>query len=178
TITVYPPSTAGQGGTINVCLNEPINLFDGLGGNVDHGGTWYNPSDDPIAGSQQNASNIPGNYNYDYIVTNGVCPADTSLVEVQVDGGCDYLSLGEETLADLSVFPNPATDLINISNPTGTESLRVEMLDMNGRVVVSDANALSNTSEATIDIDHLQKGVYTLRIYNGEGQRTFKIVKQ
>ncbi|MEX1193245.1 MAG: T9SS type A sorting domain-containing protein, partial [Brumimicrobium sp.] len=91
---------------------------------------------------------------------------------------CDYLSLGEEKLTDLSVYPNPATDVVNISNPTDSESLRIEMLDMNGRVVVSDADALSNTSEATIAIDHLQKGVYTLRIYNEDGQRTFKIVKQ
>ncbi|MEX2484202.1 MAG: choice-of-anchor J domain-containing protein, partial [Brumimicrobium sp.] len=114
TVEVYPPSSAGQNGNIEVCLNEPIDLFSGLSGNVDLGGTWYDSSDDPIVGSQQNASNIPGNYNYDYIVSNGVCPADTSLVEVQVDGDCDYLSLGEEKLTDLSVYPNPATDMINI----------------------------------------------------------------
>ncbi|MEX1192904.1 MAG: GEVED domain-containing protein [Brumimicrobium sp.] len=178
TVSVYPPSTAGQSEDLEVCMNEPINLFDGLSGNVDHGGTWYDSSDDPIAGSQQNASNFPGDYNYDYIVSNGVCPADTSLVTVTVADTCDYLSLGEEKLTDLSVYPNPATDMINISNPTDSESLRIEMLDMNGRVVVSDADALSNTSEATIAIDHLQKGIYTLRIYNDESQRTFKVVKQ
>ncbi|MEX1192905.1 MAG: choice-of-anchor J domain-containing protein [Brumimicrobium sp.] len=178
TLEVYPPSSAGQNGDLNVCLNEPIDLFNGLSGNLDLGGTWYNSSDDPLADAVPHAPSIAGTYNYDYIVSNGVCSADTSLVTVTVTDTCDYLSLGEEKLTELSVYPNPATDMINISNPTDSESLRIEMLDMNGRVVVSDADALSNTSEATIAIDHLQKGIYTLRIYNDESQRTFKVVKQ
>lgn len=178
TITVFPPSSAGQNGTLNVCQNQPVNLFDGLNGNVDLGGTWYDPSDSPIAGSQPVASSIPGSFNYDYVTSNGVCPADTSLVEVVVDSECDYLSLGEEKLEELTVYPNPATDVINISNPSSSESLKVEILDMNGRVVLTDAKALANATEGSIDISHLVKGMYTLRVFNGDGQKTFKVVKQ
>ena len=61
-------------------------MFDGLNGNVDLGGTWYDPSNDPLPNSQPTASNIPGSYNYDYVTSNGVCPADTALVEVIVGG--------------------------------------------------------------------------------------------
>lgn len=178
TINVFPLSSAGQNGNLEVCLNQPIDLFSGLNGNVDLGGTWYDPSNNPIAGSQPVASNLPGNYNYDYIVSNGVCPSDTSLLVVTVDGSCDYLSIGEEKLAEIAVYPNPATDVINISNPSNSEALRIQMLDMNGRVVISDENALVNVSDASINIEHLQKGIYTLRIYNEDGQRTFRIVKQ
>ncbi|MDX1651191.1 MAG: choice-of-anchor J domain-containing protein [Brumimicrobium sp.] len=178
TVNIFPPSSAGQNGNLTVCLNEPINLFDGLTGNVDLGGTWYDPANNPLPNSQPTAANIPGSYNYDYITSNGVCPADTALVVVNVDGGCNYLSLGEEKLAELSVYPNPATSVLNIVNPSNSESLRIEIVDMNGRIVLKDAKSLANATEATISVEHLEKGMYTLRIFNEEGNRTFKIVKQ
>lgn len=178
TINVFPPSSAGENGSLTVCLNEPVNLFDGLNGNVDLGGTWYDPSNNPIPNSQPTASNIPGSYNYDYITSNGVCPADTALVEVIVDGSCDWLSIGEEAMNEISVYPNPATNVINIVNPSNTSALKVEITDINGRIVAIDEKALENTTEGSVNIDHLETGIYTLRVYGDEGQKTFKIVKK
>jgi hypothetical protein len=57
------------------------------------------------------------------------------------------------------------------------ENMTIEMFDMNGRLVYSDDESLSNTDNTTISIDHLEKGIYTLRVGNNEGQKTFKIVK-
>ena len=51
------------------------------------------------------------------------------------------------------------------------------MLDMNGRIVLVEDKALNNASEVTLVIDFLERGVYTLRVYNDEGQKTFKVVK-
>jgi hypothetical protein len=177
TIHVYPPSSAGINGTITVCRNQPINLFEGLSGNVDMGGTWYDPQNNPLPNSQPTASNIPGSFNYDYITSNGVCPADSSFVEVIVDGDCNFLSLGDEQFAELSVYPNPATDVINITNPSNLGGLGVEIMDINGRIVYSNASLLLNTDAATIDISRFERGVYTLRIFNNDGQSTFKVVK-
>jgi len=49
---------------------------------------------------------------------------------------------------------------------------------MNGRIVLVENKALNNATEATLAIDYLERGIYTLRVYNSEGQKTFKIVKQ
>jgi hypothetical protein len=57
-------------------------------------------------------------------------------------------------------------------------AMTIEMSDVNGRIVLTDVSALANTESATLSIAHLEKGVYTLRIFSAEGQRTFKIVKQ
>lgn len=178
TLNIFPPSSAGQNGTITVCRNEPINLFAGLNGNVDMGGTWYDPQDNPLPNSQPTASNIGGSFNYDYIVSNGICPADTQFVEVIVLQSCDWLSIGEEKMGNISVYPNPATSHLVIANDANFESMTIEMLDINGRVVLVDNNSLMNNNQAEIMIDHLTPGVYTLRLHNQEGQRTFKIVKQ
>jgi hypothetical protein len=177
TLNIFPQSSAGQNGTIAACRNQPINLFDGLNGNVDLGGQWYDPSGNPISGSQPVSSNIPGSFNYDYIVSNGVCPADTQFVEVIV-GTCDWLSVGTEEMQKISVFPNPATEVLNIVNGSNLEGLRIEMYDATGRLVLTDNKALVNALEATISIAHLETGAYTMRVRNNEGEKVFKIIKQ
>ena len=131
-----------------------------------------------LPNSLPKAQPIPGNYNYLYVADNGVCPADSAIVTITVLDSCDFLSIGEELFTDISVFPNPATSQLNIVNPSNTASLKVEMLDMNGRIVFVENKALNNASNATLAIDHLERGIYTLRVYNDEGQKTFKIVKQ
>src|SRR5690554_2774256 len=176
TINVYNASTAGEGQTITVCKNEPINLYAALSGNVDIGGDWYDFNGNLLPNSQPTSPSLAAQYNYNYITSNGVCPADTATVEVNV-GNCVW-AVEEEEFAEISVYPNPTTSVLNIVNPSNTSSLRIEMLDMNGRVVMVENKALNNATEATLTIDHLEKGIYTLRVYNNEGQRTFKIVKQ
>jgi len=47
--TIYPPSSAGENGTVSVCRNQPVNLFEALTGNADLGGQWYDPSGNPIS---------------------------------------------------------------------------------------------------------------------------------
>lgn len=176
-VNVFNQSSAGNGGSITVCKNEPINLYAALSGNVDIGGDWYDFNDNLLPNSQPTSPSLAAQYNYNYITSNGVCPADTATVEVNVDN-CVWVSVEEEEFAEISVYPNPATSVLNIVNPSNTSSLRIEMLDMNGRVVMVENSALNNATEATLTIDHLEKGIYTLRVYNNEGHKTFKIVKQ
>lgn len=177
TIKVFGPSTAGEGNTIHACKNEPLDLFAALTGNLDMGGDWYDYNGNILPNSQPTSPKIQASYNYKYIVSNGVCDADTSIVEIIIDN-CVWVGLDEEAFTNITVYPNPATDQINIVNPSNASNLKVELLDMNGRVVLSKANAMKNTTKATIAIDHLSKGVYTMRVYNDDGQKIFKVVKQ
>src|SRR5690554_6440232 len=179
TINVFGASSAGTG-TVDttVCMNSPIDLFASLTGNTDMDGVWYDFTNVLIVGSQPKAAAVPGDYNYTYITDNGVCPADTAIVMVTVTDTCDFLSIGEEMFTDISVYPNPATSELNIVNPSNAPALKVEMLDMNGRIVLVEEKALNNASETQLVIDHLEKGIYTLRIYNNDRQKVFKIVKQ
>ncbi|MEX1193248.1 MAG: T9SS type A sorting domain-containing protein, partial [Brumimicrobium sp.] len=178
-ITVYPAHQAGPNGSVTVCLNEPVDLSDGLSGNYDLGGNWYDPYDTLMPDPHPTTPAIPTTYNYDYITTtNSVCPVDTALIELIVDGDCDFLLIDGENLSNIKVYPNPTSDIINIENTSDSESLQIELLDMNGRVVLSDSRSLDNASKAEIAIDHLQKGIYALRIFNSDGQHTFRIVKQ
>lgn len=88
------------------------------------------------------------------------------------------VSLESEFLMDVSVFPNPASSIITVVNPSNSSALKIEISDMNGRIVLVEKKALNNAKEATLVIDQLEKGIYTLRLYNNESQKNFKIVKK
>ncbi|PWH84827.1 GEVED domain-containing protein [Brumimicrobium oceani] len=178
-LTIDTPPSAGDDVTRTFCLNQPLDLDTLLSANADAGGTWLDPTSAPLTGSSITVSDQAGVYVYTYVTAaNGACPAATASVEITADDGCDYLSVDTEALVDISVYPNPTANVLTILNPSNTSSLKVEMLDMNGRVVLLENKALNNAMEATLEIEYLEKGIYTLRVYNSEASKTFKIVKQ
>lgn len=177
-VNVNAPSSAGTNGTFTVCKNEPFNLLSGLGGTVDLGGYWLDPSNNPLAGNIDTASNIPGNFNYDYIVINGVCPADTATVLVVVDAGCDFTA-GMETLeGSFAVYPNPSVDVLNVENSLGVVIDQIELLDMSGRVVYVAQKGAFNNELAQINVMNLTTGVYTLKMTAGAQSYTNRVIKQ
>ena len=87
------------------------------------------------------------------------CSADGTL-EVIVE---DCASLSESSNAVFALFPNPASELMQV-HYTQKEAVKlVEVRDMNGRVVFSAAEAVN-----TIDVHVFTNGVYTLRVLTGE----------
>ena len=86
------------------------------------------------------------------------------------------LSSNDVSLNDgVKIYPNPSKGLINISVNNYTGSLKVNLLDLNGREVYSkEFNDFS--IERSINIENYQSGVYLINI-EGEGLKlTRKIV--
>lgn len=175
-VEIYAPSSAGVDGTITACRNEPIYLLSGLSGNIDLGGQWYNPSNNPTD-VDITTGNIPGSYNYDYIVTNGVCPNDTSNIVVTV-GTCDYLDIQELVFGDMNVYPNPTEGLVFVSNASSSETFSYELLDVKGQVLSAKVAAINGESTTEISLEKLEPGMYMIRVYNTEAEKTFRIIKQ
>lgn len=84
--------------------------------------------------------------------------------------GSPDLSVEDETLNSVSVYPNPAKNVINIENVTDLTS--VELYSVIGKQVYKGAN------ETSIDISNLNDGVYLLKLTNETGSITKRIVKQ
>ena len=75
--------------------------------------------------------------------------------------------------SDLSVFPNPATDVVQVKSP-GTQNAIAQLLDMQGRIVRS-----ARLSELTaFNVDNLAPGVYMARILAGERVSMQRVVIQ
>jgi len=65
----------------------------------------------------------------------------------------------------MSVFPQPASDVLHLKTPFQKEM--VAMRDLNGRIVFN-ANNINDTD--TIDVSELSNGVYLLMVLNSESQ--------
>ncbi len=173
TVTVYAAPSAGTDGSITVCLNEPFVLWNGLSGNIDANGTWYDASNNPLAAAQDTSGNLAGQFNYDYIVTSSVCPSDTSNVLVVVDGSCDFTASIEENQMGLSMYPNPTTGLLYISK-SQIGSAKIELTDLNGKLLEK-----REIEEATtLDLTRYPKGLYLLHFQMNGVQITERIAVQ
>jgi hypothetical protein len=91
-------------------------------------------------------------------------------VEVDTSASVDSALAGS-----FSVYPNPAKDMLNISNSIGAEINSVTVSDINGRTVKQVA---ANGVESQINIADLNAGVYFVNINSNQGSLTKKIVKQ
>jgi hypothetical protein len=177
-VDVYEPSSAGNDGTITVCRNEPYDLLSGLTGTADLGGTWYNPSNQPLASSAVVSSNIPGQYNFVYIAGNGVCPDDSALVLVNVDASCNYLNVDEMFFATMTVMPNPSNGVFNVANTGSTEVFNFEVTDMEGRIVLAKDAAINGSTTTEINLTGKVTGMYMIRVYNDNAEKTFRVILQ
>lgn len=180
TVTINDYQSAGSDGMVEVCTEDTVDLFEYLSGVISPGGSWYDPSGNQMSDSLVIAPGIPGNYDFYYVVENANCDDDTATVEMIVTDCWDGPNIGlENNIFDqITVSPNPAKAELNITKPTNTLSLNVEMVDINGRVVLSMRKELTNVPKVKLSIDHLEKGIYTLRVFNTTGHKIFRVIKQ
>jgi plastocyanin len=78
----------------------------------------------------------------------------------------------ENASANISVYPNPANDLVTVKTGRNLLGSSYFMYDLTGRQVFSGKIMNENTS---FDISQLQSGVYFLQITNAK--QTFKVIK-
>jgi len=104
--------------------------------------------------------------------------------QVDKDGSVTYSKIISVTVRKnhiVSIFPNPATDLLLIRlNNTAPETLQVELADVQGRVIYRKAHTTDGVNaNIKVDLRSLEPQVYILKVSNekGEVMTTEKIVK-
>ena len=109
-------------------------------------------------------------------VTNFAKPNETELVEYNFtaigDEGCGVLSVTEIDLDYLQVYPNPTASSFKLKEGQDVQSLTI-------------CNSLGeevkqfNSKNRAYDISDLKKGLYSVRLYNSNGEllKTLKVLK-
>lgn len=85
-------------------------------------------------------------------------------------------SVDSALAGSFSVYPNPATDVLNISNSINAEINAITITDLNGRTVKQITT--NGSVDSQINISDLNTGVYFVNINSNEGSLTKKIVKK
>lgn len=104
--------------------------------------------------------------------------ANAYLDDFSVFLGNDPLTIDENNAMNISVFPNPFSDQINIQLNTDTqENISLELFDVSGRKIdnTTQKNVVSYTWKT---VDGLSAGVYFLKAIVGNKQHTYRLVKQ
>ena len=124
----------------------------------------------PVAGatSQSFVPSTGGNYAVE--INNGTCtitsPCNNSTV-----------SINENTsLSNISIFPNPANDVINVNLRNITTEVNITMMSVDGKVIYQLNNITDKN--VSIDISNNSKGIYFLRIGSNNEFKVYKVIKQ
>lgn len=118
--------------------------------------------------------------NYQQSPTFSNVPVGSHDITIRALNGCGELVttvavLGVEKMVrgSFSVWPNPVTDVLHISNTEAIDAITVS--DVSGKSIAVLNN---NGKDVTIDMAHLPKGVYLVKATASGKQQTFKIIKQ
>ena len=84
--------------------------------------------------------------------------------------GSDVLGVNDAALSAISVFPNPATDVLNINVPSTIDLETATLYDVLGKVTNV---SLSN---GQINVANLARGVYILNVETSAGTLTEKVI--
>ena len=88
---------------------------------------------------------------------------------------CSNLSVAENTLSQFKVYPNPATNVINISlNKTLANDVNVSLTDLQGRQVLK--TKIGTASTTSIDVSSISNGVYILSLESNNKTYSQKVI--
>jgi hypothetical protein len=144
--------------------------------------TWdFNNGDLRFGSSTQNYTwSAPGNYTVQLSGDSAGCVVDGNPQTVTVLPSTDPACAGngiEDVLfgASVNIFPNPATDVVNIEVNGLEEDLHVTIMDITGRVVFEDVETSSSNYSKAISLGDYSTGIYLVRLTSGDKEATKKI---
>lgn len=83
------------------------------------------------------------------------------------------LAVKNNTLENFKIYPNPSLGIFNIQRQSSME-MQVNVYDITGKLVFKDRNILNN--HYALNLSHLNKGLYFLKIIEGNKQAARQIM--
>jgi PKD repeat protein len=124
---------------------------------------WLWNFGDGETSTQQNPVHLyitPGTYTVTLTITNYNCTSQTTQQVIVIDSETGITELTNGGI--VKVFPNPATDMLNIVLPDMVSKAQFELYDATGRVVTTQQLVNSTTQ---VDVSPLTAGMYFFKYY-------------
>ncbi|MCF8424413.1 MAG: T9SS type A sorting domain-containing protein [Bacteroidia bacterium] len=166
TVTPLPNVTLGAISGPLCVTNAPVVLSGSPAGGVFSGVGVSGSSFDPAVSG---AGTFVISYNY---TDANLCSATaTQTVSVSLCTGIIELNS-----TSVSVYPNPAENSINVlMDASLVNNASIELYDAIGKLIITEKVLNTNTA---IFINHLSKGIYTLRVVSNGNQTAKRIIKE
>lgn len=152
-----------------------VEMSDGFNMYRNNTGATYPYSAGPISITNNNINNLDYYYFfYDWKIE--AIKSSRKEVVVTVD---DTLGIEENTLEEVSIFPNPFSNSITIKLPHQSinSSINIELYDISGRSILNMPNVNFNNGQFKLEnTQNISKGSYFLKITDNESSNS--IIKQ
>lgn len=137
-----------------------------------------------IIGKVKGNGNVSTTSNYTFIdALNNISKTSTifyRLKQIDFDGQFDYsktIQITNDSKLIVELSPNPVNDKLNIVTNANTNQV-VEILDINGKVYVSQEINAAQANGVEINTSSLSKGIYLIKLTNQNEVYTKKIIKE
>jgi len=167
TVTVNALPVVSMNPLGNLCVSDPAVTLVGSpsGGSFSGTGVSGNTFNPAVAGA--------GTFTvvYSYTNTSGCSATSNATVTVNLCTGIE--ELGSHAV---SLFPNPVSDLLNVTLNTGAHAYKAEVYDMSGKLVYAGTGSGAGFSIAT---SQLGKGLYVLKVtIDGSKQAVARFIRE
>jgi hypothetical protein len=161
-----PSVDAGDDRT--ACINHEPQSLAGMpsGGDFSGAGVDNNIFDPETAGV--------GSHEITYTYTDPNGCINTGTFTFVVDG---CASLAKEVEQGFVVYPNPASQFVEVKVDEGTEVLSVQLLTMQGKLLITSTN-LSGDNEFRVNLSSIATGAYLIKVNTLSQQMIRKIIVQ
>jgi len=130
---------------------------------------WYDCDTESMIAGATGQSYIPtSNGTYQVAVTIGNCTEYSNCLVF------DTLSTETFEQGDIDVFPNPATDVLNVKSVLHSD-ISLVLYNVSGKIVLE---RISGNELTQLDISNLANGLYFLNASTEDKSGTFKVVKE
>ena len=86
------------------------------------------------------------------------------------------LSANQQLAAKFNIYPNPATNVVNITNAENMQVQQVAIYDIAGKLL--STQSFNNQTEVQLNVENLASGTYLLHLKTEEGTAVKKLVKK
>ncbi len=161
-----PPVATLTASDNSVCIDDAnVTLTSAPSGGILSGsGVTGNQFDPTVAGIGTQL------ITYIYIDVNGCSDTTTTAIVVSACVG-----ITEQVSGIAAVYPNPASDLVNITW-TKTATTRIKAYDISGKLVYDQMH--NGVTRAQVNVNNWAAGTYTFRIEQGSGFETILVEKR
>lgn len=144
--------------------------FGQLGIPQRYGGTWQ----DPLLNNGAYDDLLQTNFDFGYRGSN-MPWVEMDINPVSILVGTEDIT--PEAAASVSVFPNPVSEFINVDVVMENASdVTLELMDVNGKLVSVDKHDNIKRQILTMNVAHLESGIYTLNVRSDAGFTSQKVV--
>ena len=167
-------ATITAGGPTTYCTGDSVALT----ANTGTGYTYqWNLNTNPITGATGSSYWAKGSGSYTVTIDSSTASATSNAIVV-TDTTCHGVGINNIAAATLSIYPNPASSLLNITANENLAGFNLQMYDVVGRLVASQILEGNNNA---INVARLSNGTYIIRVTDKDNgvvaQSKFNVIK-